>query len=58
MEYSENLNKNWDEFLEYHEKMVAQKVQYITKNIPEINKKIEILDNDIFHLREKQKVKN
>lgn len=55
MEYSENLNKNWDEFLEYHEKMVAQKVQYITKNIPEINKKIEILDNDIFHLREKQK---
>jgi uncharacterized protein YydD (DUF2326 family) len=45
-----NLQKSFEETVQFHNQMVEEKVNYITKELPELTEKIRILDIEINNL--------
>lgn len=50
-----NLQKTFEQTLSFHNKMVEEKVKYITEELPQINQEIEVLEKRLSSLIKKEK---
>lgn len=50
------LQRTFEDLVEYHNKMILQKVKFITEDLPNIEEQIEELDENIKRLLEEEKV--
>lgn len=54
----EGIQKSFDDLVNYHNQMITQKVEFIKKELPEIEKKIEVKSSELQNLLEKEKIQS
>lgn len=54
----EGIQKSFDDLVNYHNQMITQKVEYIKKELPELEKRIEIKSLDLKKLLEKERIQS
>lgn len=52
----ESLQRTFEDLVQYHNKMILQKVKFITEELPELEEKIEYVQNNIKKLLEEEKI--
>lgn len=50
-----NLQKSFQETLDFHNSLLSEKIQYLTKELPLINRSIQILGQEFEQLRKKER---
>lgn len=54
----EGIQKSFDDLVNYHNQMITQKVEFIKKELPEIEKKIESKSLELQNLLDKEKIQS
>lgn len=54
----EGIQKSFDDLVYYHNQMIIQKVEFIKKELPEVEKKIEIKSVELQNLLNKEKIQS
>lgn len=54
----EGIQKSFDDLVYYHNQMIIQKVEFIKKELPEVDKKIEIKSVELQNLLNKEKIQS
>ncbi len=52
----DSLQKTFEDLVQYHNKMILQKINFITEELPQLEKEIENVENNIKKTLEKEKI--